>query len=331
MIDLKRLISQALVFLLAFTLDVRIRAEANEGRSEKGAESEKHEESSAKVDEKAAAEKAAEKAEEKRKRLAAESKVLQLPISKKVTTEPKGCLAMIEREKFSCAIRTESNEQFALEVANVHLTLDQDAAVIIEKVVEKEFETEVDKEKPNEMKESLKVRLVRGILHVSSKEKVTLLSEFGNARTEGGEVWLQKSKDKLKVFATENPVELFPRGATEVIIVEPGFENYLTRVSQSGRSENGIPVVINYRDHIARMARTYQGRQDEFAKRVDEFREIWLPASRRAAEIHQELFTKRMAKVEEERQKEEEQRRQQENDKRHFRDLFRKKTLENFD
>lgn len=231
------------------------------------------------------------------------AEVVQLSDAVSPVQEPRGCLD----EGSVCAVRTRDGEKFVLTAGTSELTLDQSSTVV--------------RLSPTE------ARLVWGSAWVRAKGGFTVRSEFGDAKIQGGEFWITKTEERIIVSAISADVEVSPRGSSEKVLVEPGEENWVSRVDASGSAQVGVPRAISFPEHVARWARLYSGGKKSFAKAVKEFHAAWLKASERSANLHKELMARKIASVEEEKSRRETARRRQAEEERKLREMFRRKVL----
>lgn len=235
-------------------------------------------------------------------RVKAES--IQLPETESVLQEPKDCLLA----SVACALRTKRAEKYRLEFEGATVTLDQLTTVIREK--------------------SGTIRLVEGTVRVESERtRVSIKSEFGEAIVERGEAWVRRDREKAYVTAVKGEAELRPRGSDEVLIVEAGFENWVSRVNDKGRAETGIPIALSLRDHLDRWARLFDGNKREFKEEADRFVDTWREATERAAALHKAVLERTVASAQEDRARKAEGRRKSEAADHELRALFRRKVM----
>ena len=243
------------------------------------------------------------------------AEVAELPNAKTIQEQPDQCL----ESSGVCALRTEAGEKYVLELGDdrdkpsVTVYMDQETALI--RVSDKE------------------IRLVKGTVWVQAESSFTVHSEFGDARIQKGDFWVKHQVHKIVISATgpkagEN-VELFARGSSESLLIEPGMENWIASVGTNGKAETGLPTAIEFAPHLERWARLYPDKKQAFEKDVEKFKAVWQKASVHAAEIHRSLFERKVASVEFEQARKAEQRRKVEDHDRALREIFRKRVLGN--
>jgi hypothetical protein len=234
----------------------------------------------------------------------------RLPVARKVVQEPAGCLtANGSSVTQGCAIGTASNERFTLLLESSSIALDRSTSVIREN--------------------STLIRLLNGAIWVRSKGDLTVQTEFGEAKIESeGEMWVRRSKDQMIVSATDVPVLLIPRGGKEALVIEMGLENEVGRVGKKGQAETGLPTPIDFRDHVERWARLYDGDKKSFEEKVRQFHSLWQEAGHRASEIHRQLHARKLASMAEDKKKREKARSAEESRNRDLREMLRRRVFE---
>lgn len=229
---------------------------------------------------------------------------VQLPIAHDVQQEPENCII----ESSICAVRTRLGEKYKLVVGETSIVLDQQTTVLRLSATE--------------------VSLVAGVIWVQAQGRFIVKTEFGEAQVDKGEFWVRRANEKMFVSATDVSVLLRPRGADEQLIVERGWENWLSRVDKTGRAESGLPTPIEFVPHLERWARLHSGSRKAFEKDVGKFHSYWREASEQAAAIHKALFERKVAALEAEKDREARRRRQVEARNRELNDIFRKRVFE---
>jgi hypothetical protein len=224
---------------------------------------------------------------------------IQIPDADEILQEPKTCLM----QSVECGMRTKVGEKFEFEMGEATIVLDQMTTIV--RVSAREL------------------RLVAGTVWVKTETPVMVRTEFGTAHLSDGEMWVSRTSDRITVAATHGDAEIRPRGSTERLLIETGFENFLTKVGDNGKAATGAPVAIVFPAHMERWARLFDGGKVEFEKEVAAFHKIWAEASEQAAGIHRELLERKIASVEEERQRRIAAKRRSENYDRGIREMFR--------
>lgn len=233
------------------------------------------------------------------------AEVVQLPNSAAPQQEPPQCLTAAS----TCAVRTRPGEKFKFKWGDSTVHMDQETVVI--------------------RQSSDKLRFVTGTVWVVADSAFRVITEFGETRTGGpGEFWITRGDDRVTVVATEGSVLLAPRGSPEELLVEPGCENWLGKVTRQGRAETGIPMPVNFSAHVERWARLYPRTARDFEKDVRRFHSVWLEASQRSALIHKELFDRKVASIEGERARRMAARQKAEAKSRALQEIFRRKVFE---
>lgn len=231
--------------------------------------------------------------------------VIQLRESESPIEQPEGCL---DSEANPCAMQTGRGEKLEILVGQAKVVVDQESSII--RVSEKE------------------IRLVAGAVWVKATKSspVSVRTEFGSTRGTS-DFWVSREKEKMIVTAVHRDVEIFPRGSGEALVVPRGLENFIGRVGKNGQATVGLPTPIVPQPHLERWARLYSGKKAQFEKEVAEFRETWANSKDEAVVIHQALFQRKIASIDEARRQAEISRQKVESRNRELRDLFRRKTL----
>jgi hypothetical protein len=224
-----------------------------------------------------------------------------LPTAYEVQEVPTGCLKDTEL----CAIKTYPSEKFKLKIGSADVVLDSTAALI--------------------RLSDHQIEYVSGVVWVKSDKEFSIRTEFGEIfLPEGAQVWLSRDASSVKIAATEGYVSVLPRGGKQKIAVDSGFENTLTKVDSSGVAESAAPMAIDFKNHVERWARLYDGKKVDFEKEVSQFHMVWVEAREKAAHIHQNLYERKVASVKYEQSRLAESRRAEEIKNRELRKSFRR-------
>lgn len=219
--------------------------------------------------------------------------LLSLPLANKVTLEPANCLLMSS----VCSVTTGSKQKFILNFGTNNAVLSQKSVVVRESA-----DT---------------IHILEGTILVKSNEKTTIKCEFGKIISEKGEVLVSREEGKVFVRATAQPVVIIPRGSNEELILEPGFENWLYKVTTNGQAQTGVPLVWDYEPLLKTWARLFDGNLNGFRKKTESLKEVWANAVENASFRHKNYAQRLLASAEADRQhrarvkkKEDEERRQ---------------------
>jgi hypothetical protein len=229
---------------------------------------------------------------------------VQLPDAEEILQEPKTCLM----QSIECGMHTKIGEKFEFEMGESTIVMDQMTTIVRVSAEE--------------------LRLVAGTIWVKTENRVIVRTEFGTSHLQDGEIWVSRTSDRVTVATTRGKADIRPRGSSEKLLVEPGSENFLTKVDENGKAATGVPVAIAFGPHVERWARLFDGKKTEFEKEVGAFHKIWSEASEQAAGIHQELLERKIASVEEERQRKADAKHRAEAYDKSIRDMFRKHVLD---
>ena len=233
------------------------------------------------------------------------NEAVRLSDAKEPLQNPAGCLrAALDKP---CALQTDSDEKLVLELSGGKVILDEVTTAVRENASE--------------------VRLVKGTVWVQpkgSETSLTIRTEFGFAKS-SSDYWVARNDDRMTVSATSCDVEMHPRGTKEVLLVSPGTENFIGRIDGVGRATTGFPVPIAPRTHLDRWARLSTNSRKEFEAEVAEFKDRWIQGVEEASSIHQTLFQRKVASVDEARARKALARQKVEAHDREIRELFRRK------
>lgn len=208
------------------------------------------------------------------------AEVATLPESKTLEQEPLACWQ--NDQLFPCAVRTSAGERAKLKWGENQITLSESTLLV--------------------RTSARSVRVLEGLAWFIISSPVFVDSEFGQIHSDEGEFWITRARDRLTVASVRSPVWLLPRGfenrIENRIEVSPGLENWIGRVLPiKGQAQTGVPVAIALKPHLKRWSRLYDGKLSAFQKDAEEFYDRWSVATKAAAEIHEELFRRRMASI----------------------------------
>jgi hypothetical protein len=193
-----------------------------------------------------------------------------------VLQQPENCLATADA---SCAVQTDSENSLELQLDKGKVVLDRETTVI--------------------RVNNHEVRLVSGTLWLrpAPHQKLVVKTEYGEARSEN-EFWVSREAGRMTISAILKDVEMLGKGSSEVLVVPSGLENSIGRVTKEGRASVGIPTPIQPAIHLARWARLYKGTKPAFEKEVAAFKATWLEAKGEAVDMHQALYERKLANLE---------------------------------
>ncbi|MDZ4661429.1 MAG: hypothetical protein SGJ18_07385 [Pseudomonadota bacterium] len=202
---------------------------------------------------------------------------ISLPVAKNVGLEPSECLL----KSSLCSVTTGSKEKFVLTFGTNEATLGRDTVVI--------------RESANT------IHLVKGSVLVKSDKKTIVKCEFGQVVSLDGEYLVSREAGRVMVRAILSPLTIIPKGSAEELVVEPGFQNWLYKVSQSGQAQSGIPLVWDLEDIVKTWAQLYSGNKVEFRKKMRSLNGIWSQAVISASQRHKIYAERLLASAEEDR------------------------------
>jgi hypothetical protein len=217
---------------------------------------------------------------------------VQLPETHAVMQEPANCLAVsvlndqtVQSDSSSaCAIGTRSDEKYILKLEKTSIVLDGRTSLL----------RSVVKAPPNHSQNEL--TLITGTLWVESVEAFTVHTEFGDV-VGSGSFWVVHQTNRVIAVASQTSLELRPRGSLETLEVPAGMENWIGKVASDAKAETGVPQAISFEAHISRWARLYPGKKKAFALEVKAFHEQWVQAAQATADIHRELYERKIASM----------------------------------
>lgn len=232
----------------------------------------------------------------------------QIPFAKEIQLEPADCW---DKGVGPCAVRTSAGEKFKLPFNGGEIVLD--GSTIVARVSAQEL------------------RLVAGTIWVKAAEATVVQCEFGAVRAEKGEFWVYRTQERMTVAAIDTTVSMRPRGAAseDALDVLPAMENWVGKVAnQTGRAQTGIPTAISIRDHLVRWARLFSGGRAQFEKDAESLYERWTEATAAAADIHKQLYDRRLAAVRADGARRDEERRREQARTKELIDLFKRKVFD---
>jgi hypothetical protein len=145
------------------------------------------------------------------------------------------------------------------------------------------------------------LRLINGTIWLRGADRTIVRSEFGTIEIPShGEGWLKKSPDQLSVADVDRTALIRPQGSSDILEVSSGLENWIGRVGADGKAQTGIPVAIVLKPFLRQWAKLYSGSLKQLEADASSFYVTWSDASRLAAQIHQDLFTRKCASIESE-------------------------------
>ncbi len=101
------------------------------------------------------------------------------------------------------------------------------------------------------------------------------------------------------VRAVSNSVKIIPKGSSEELIVEPGFQNWLYKVSKTGSAQSGIPLVWDFEGIVKTWAGLYTGSKVDFRNKMHSLNKVWSQAVATASERHKLYAERTLASAEE--------------------------------
>lgn len=231
------------------------------------------------------------------------AEIVALPNSPEVLQEPVGC----EMRASVCAMRTRSGEKHVLAVGETSVVLDANTSVV--------------------RLSGGELSLVSGTVWIRGSVPFVVRSEFGSVRSQGGEFWVTRDRERMTASATDQTLVLEPRGSTVALRIEIGEENWIGRVTGSGVAASGVPCAIPLADHLHRWARLFPGTRREFEAESRKFHASWSRGLASVASYHGELAEARRQALSEEAETKAQLRAKEEHRSKELRDMFRRKVL----
>ena len=202
---------------------------------------------------------------------------LSLPVSTDVALEPADCVLKAS----VCSVTTGAREKYVLTFGTNEVTLGKNTVVIRESA-----DT---------------IHLVEGTIIVKSNKKTIVKCEYGKVMSQEGEYLMSREAGRVIVRAVSNPVTIIPLGSAEELNLEPGFQNWLYKVSSTGQAQSGVPLVWDFEGLVKNWARLYTGNKIDFRKKMQGFNDVWNRAVV-SASLRHKLYAERMlASAEEDR------------------------------
>lgn len=227
------------------------------------------------------------------------------PHSSALLEEPRNCLAAATT---TCAIRIGEGRQLTLR-PDAHRTWT---------LPEKTIAVRLAKDR---------LRFIEGSLKISGKETV-VETEQGEI-TVRGEAFIDRGVSKLTIVNTGNePIEFRGLGWSAAYEIPVGLETQVDLPNvKNGRTAVGLPLPLDYENQVVREARIFQGKKEEFAKRLDYLVELRSQAAQVSADLHRQVVERKIATVESEKEVKRQASLRREARDRELRALFRRKVL----
>jgi hypothetical protein len=141
------------------------------------------------------------------------------------------------------------------------------------------------------------VTLVEGVLWVAAKNSSLIKTRYGAIQAKDGECWIVQSPGALRtlVRATTKGIFLLPNGASESIHLPAGMENWIGPVDRKGRGSSGVPMALNWTEHIEYWAGLTDKNYNQFKAQALNLYLEWEKATKFSVVLHRNLAQRYIA------------------------------------
>lgn len=226
------------------------------------------------------------------------------PNSSALLEEPKNCL----KEEGLCALRVGERRKFVYKPSERREWTLAEKSVVV-RIAED------------------RLRFIEGSIRIIG-DLTTIETEQGSLVVRG-EAFVDRKGEKLTVVNTgQVPIEFTGRGWPSAQEIPSGLEAHIDLPSvKNGRASVNLPLPLDYDNQVVREARLYQGKKEDFAKRLEEIQLLRTEAAAVSASLHQEMVERKIASIEAKEKANREIRGKREARDKELRALFRKKVL----
>lgn len=226
--------------------------------------------------------------------------------SSAVLEEPAGCL---DQEASVCSIRVGHRRKLTIgQVDNRELVFGDGAIAI--------------------RLGSDRFRLIEGFVRVRGESVTTVEISSRASIAVFGEAFIERFGDSITVTNTGVKKVLLKSDGEQDGLISSGLEVHFERPDiRTGKTELGAPLPLDLDRQVVREAKLHEGSKEAFQARVEILLALRKQAAFKAAEIHEEIISRKLASIESARQERIRKAKIQEARDRELRALFRRKVL----
>lgn len=205
-------------------------------------------------------------------------KAESLDFSDSYVSEPEGCIS----EYSFCTVR--SLKRYAIQANNYRISMNENSVIT--------------REKPSVWS------FVNGQLFVKTNVKISFKTPYGEIElAPQTQALIEKSANSYTLQVLQGSGLLKGIGHKQSYKVLAGYENSMAQVTNSMKSEIGIPKLIVLENLIKDWSYHYAGRPDHFDNEVEKFKPVLENAKKQLSEINQAIVQRELASVEMEKKK----------------------------
>lgn len=230
----------------------------------------------------------------------------QSKTSSAVLEEPAGCLT---QEAGVCAIRVGQRRKLAIgQIENRELVFGDGAIAI--------------RLSPD------RFRLIEGFVRVRGENATTVEITSRASIVVSGEAFIERYGDSVTVTNTGVRKVVLRTLGEEDGLIASGLEIHVDRPDvRTGKTEAGAPLPLDLERQVVREAKLHEGSKETFQSRVEILLALRKQAAFKAAEIHEEIVSRKLASIEASRQERIRNEKIREAKDRELRAMFRRKVL----
>jgi hypothetical protein len=144
----------------------------------------------------------------------------------------------------------------------------------------------------------LEIYLMRGNIWVVTDKPFVVSSRFGSVKTaDKNEIWAEANDEAVLVRAFAKSLQASPRGLSEAIEIQPGFEMRMSYVDiKTGVADYNWPTLVSLAAHL-KVFQTLVPSEEVFNEKTEKFASILQDAVKIAAEMDRDAVVRKMASV----------------------------------
>lgn len=230
----------------------------------------------------------------------------QFKTSSAVLEEPAGCLT---QEAGACAIRVGHRRKLTIgQIENRELVFGDGTIAI--RLSQDRF------------------RLIEGFVRVRGENATTIEITSRTSIVVSGEAFIERFGDAVTVTNTGVRKAVLRTAGEEDGLIGSGLEIQFDRPDiRTGKTEASAPLPLDLDRQVVREAKLHEGSKETFQARVEILLALRKQAAFKAAEIHEEIVSRKLASIEASRQERIRNAKIREAKDRELRALFRRKVL----